>query len=91
MLENIEFDLIDQGTLCPNTFLLKKKRDYFDYFEIKDFELEIIFFKYISLNNFIILFILYYNLEIISIIVSSTNSYKRKSSEPLKFYNQIKN
>jgi hypothetical protein len=91
MPEDIEFDLTDQGTLRPNTPPLKKKGDYFDPLEIKDFELEITLLEHISPDDPIILFILYYSPEIISIIVSSTNSYKRKSSEPLKPYNRVKN
>jgi hypothetical protein len=91
MPEDTEFDPTDQGTLRPYASPLKKKGDYFDPLEIKDFELEITLPEYISPDDPITLFILYYGPEIISIIVSSTNSYKRKSSEPLKPYNRVKN
>jgi hypothetical protein len=90
MPEDTEFDPTDQGTLCPNILPLKKKI-YFNPLEIKDFELEIIFLEYVSLDDPIILFILYYSPEIIFIIVSSTNFYKRKSSEPLKPHSRVKN
>jgi hypothetical protein len=91
MPEDTEFDPTDQGTLRSNTFPLKKKGDHFDPLEIKDFELEITLPEHVSPNDPIILFILYYSPEIISIIVSSTNSYKQKSSEPLKPYSRVKN
>jgi hypothetical protein len=84
MPENAEFDPTDQGTLCPNILLLQKKREYFDPIEIPDFELEITFLKHIFSNDPITLFTLYYTPEIMSTIVSNTNSYSRKPKESLK-------
>jgi hypothetical protein len=84
MLENIEFGPTDQGTLRPNTPLLQKKGDHFDTIETPDFELEITLLEHISPADPIILFTLYYTLEIMSMIVSNTNSYSRKPEESLK-------
>jgi hypothetical protein len=84
MLENIEFDPTDQGTFCPKIRPLIKKKDSFEPIEILDFEFNICFLECISPDDLIIIFSLYYTPEIISTIVSSTNSYSREPKNSSK-------
>jgi len=84
MLEQAEFDTTDQGTLRPKAPSFTKKGDHFDPIEISNFEFDIMLPDIAFLDDPIILFTLYYNPEMISIIVFNTNSYVRKPKDPEK-------
>jgi hypothetical protein len=71
--ENIITNTIDPGIYRPKTLVLKTKSDYFESIKLLDFEPEIYLPNYISPDNPIIIFILYYIPEIIKQIIKSTN------------------
>jgi hypothetical protein len=69
MRENIENNLINSIIKQPNLFLFKKLGFYFISIKLDDFGYKIILSDYVSSNNLISLFILYYTLEIVKKIV----------------------
>jgi hypothetical protein len=69
MRENIENDLINSVTKRPNLPLFKKSGSYFILIELDDFGYEITLPDYVSPNNPISLFTLYYTPELVEKIV----------------------
>jgi hypothetical protein len=73
MPEDTEADPIDPGTRRPNTKLLKTKGDHFELMKLVDCDPAIHLLEYVSPDNPITLFILYYPPEIIEYIIEITN------------------
>jgi hypothetical protein len=73
MLEDIIIDIINSRICRPKIIFLKTKRNYFKSMKLFNFEMDIYFPDYISPNDLIILFILYYILEIIKEIILIIN------------------
>jgi hypothetical protein len=69
MPEDTVFDSINWGTLWPNAKPLRKKGDMFYPIDLPEFGWEIIFLENVSSDDPIILFIMYYTLEIMDIMV----------------------
>jgi hypothetical protein len=69
MRENIENNLIDSVTKRPNSPLFKKLSSYFILMKLDDFGYKIILSDYVSPDNLISLFTLYYTLELVEKIV----------------------
>jgi hypothetical protein len=69
MPEDIINDLTDKGTKRSNVKPLLKARHKFISIILWDFDFEITFLDNVSLNDLIILFIIYYTIEIIDTIV----------------------
>jgi hypothetical protein len=78
MLNNIVFNPINKGTLCPNTQPLRTKEDAFYPINLPDFGWEITLLEHVSADNLITLFIIYYTPEIMDIITEKINKYSRK-------------
>jgi hypothetical protein len=78
MLEDIIFNPTNKGTLCPNTKLLRKKKDTFKPLNLPAFSYKITLLENASPDDLITLFTIYYTLKIINIIVKHTNDYVRK-------------
>jgi hypothetical protein len=81
MPEETIFDLTDKGTLRPNTKRLRKKGDLFQPMKLPDFGWEITLLEDTSPDDPIILFTLYYTLEIMDLIIEKTNKYTRKPQD----------
>jgi hypothetical protein len=73
MPENIITDSTDPGTCWPKAKLLKTKSDRFDPIKLSDFYTEIHLPDYVSADDPIALFTIYYPPEIIEYIVRITN------------------
>jgi hypothetical protein len=69
MRENIENDLINSATKRPNSPLFQKSGSYFIPMELDDFGYEITLPDYISPDDPISLFTLYYTPELVKKIV----------------------
>jgi hypothetical protein len=78
MLEDTVFDSTDKGTLRLNAKPLWTKGDAFYLMKLPDFGWEIILSEYVSSNDLITLFIMYYMPEIINLIVEKMNEYLRE-------------
>jgi hypothetical protein len=73
MPEDIIADTTDPGTYRPKALVLKTKSDHFEPMKLLDFEPEIYLPDYMSPDDPITIFILYYTPEIIKQIIESTN------------------
>jgi hypothetical protein len=73
MPENIITDSTDPRTYWLKAKLLKTKSDRFDPIKLPDFYTKIYLPDYISINNPIVLFIIYYPPEIIKYIIRIIN------------------
>jgi hypothetical protein len=82
MPEDTKADPIDLGTRRPNTKLLKTKRDHFEPMKLVDCDPAIYLLEYVSPDDPIILFTLYYPPEIIEYIVEITNLKPREPRNP---------
>jgi hypothetical protein len=69
MSKDTMFDSTDRGTLRPNAKPLRKKGDMFYSMDLPEFGWEIILLENVSFDNPIILFTMYYTLEIMDIMV----------------------
>jgi hypothetical protein len=78
MPEDTKFDLTNKGTLRPYAPPLCNKGDTFKPMQLPNFDWEINLYKDTSPDDLIMLFIMYYTLQIIDLIVEKTNSYVRK-------------
>jgi len=77
MSKDTVFDSTDRGTLRPNLKPLHKKGNAFNPIELPHFDPQITLPDYISSDNPIALFTLYYTPEIIELIVQKTNKHIR--------------
>ena len=91
MPENIITDSTDPRTCWPKAKLLKTKSDCFDLIKLPDFYTEIYFPNYISADNPITLFTIYYPPEIIEYIIRITNLNPRDPKNPKLLYARAKN
>jgi hypothetical protein len=73
MPEDIIANTTDPGTRRPKTLVLKTKNDHFEPIKLPDFKPEIYFPDYMSPDNPITIFTLYYTPEIIEQIIENTN------------------
>jgi hypothetical protein len=71
--EDIITDTTNPGTRWPKTLVLKTKSDHFEPIKLPDFEPEIHLPDYMSPDDPIIIFTLYYTPEIIKQIIENTN------------------
>jgi hypothetical protein len=69
MRENIENNLTNNVTKRPNLPFLKKLGSYFISIKLDDFRYKIILSDYVSSDDLISLFTLYYTLELVEKIV----------------------
>jgi hypothetical protein len=82
MPEVTETDPIDPGTRRPKAQLLTTKRDHFEPIKLLDFSQEIYLLDYVSPEDLISLFIMYYPPAIIEYIVQMTNLNPREPRNP---------
>jgi hypothetical protein len=75
MRENIGNNLINSATNRFNSPLLKQSGSYFILMQLGEFGYEINLSYYVSLNDLIFLFNLYYTSKIMKQIVQYTNKY----------------
>jgi hypothetical protein len=73
MPEDTIADTTDPGTCRPKALVLKTKSDHFEPMKLPDFEPEIYLPDYVSPDDPITIFTLYYTPEIIEQIIESTN------------------
>jgi hypothetical protein len=84
MPENTITNTTDPGICWPKVLVLKTKSDHFEPMKLPDFKPEIYLPDYMSPDNPIIIFILYYIPEIIEQIIESTNLNSRQPKDPSK-------
>jgi Transposase IS4 len=82
--ENTITNTTDPGTYWPKALVLKTKSNHFEPIKLPDFEPEIHFPNYMSPDDLIIIFTLYYTPEIIEQIIKSTNLNSRQLKDPSK-------
>lgn len=73
MPKDIITDITNPGICWFKTIFLKIKNDYFEFIKLFYFDIKIHFLDHTSTDDPIIIFILYYTLEIIEQIVLVTN------------------
>jgi hypothetical protein len=75
MPKDTVFNSTNKGTLCLNAKPLQKKGDAFQSMQLPDFGWEITLLENVSPDDLIMLFTIYYTLEIIDLIVEKINNY----------------
>ncbi len=89
MPEDTVFDSTNRGTLRPNKDALQTSGTIFKPMKLPYQGQEITLLEYVSPNDLITLFSIYYTSEFIQQIVKRTNQYLRKPKDDLRPYVQV--
>jgi hypothetical protein len=81
MPEDTVFDSTDKGTLRPNAKPISKQGDTFSPMQLPNWDWEITLPENASPDDPISLFTMYYTPEIIDLIVTKTNEYRREPQD----------